>query len=667
MTKGDQPQRIAILGGGMAGLAAAWRLSRPDGPRPAVTVYQRGWRLGGKGASSRGQHGRIEEHGLHVWPGYYDNAFRLIRSCYDELDRPRHDPSCPIQGWRDAFFPASAIGLGEEGPEGWSPWVATFPENRLVPGDSESVDGLELADFAQRAMGLLGAFRASLDGLSPPARAVLSTEPWMPGGFTPSRLGRGPATGLAATLKSVSHPRGVRRVAQLAEVLSVMARGVVADRLVARGYTAIDHLDFREWLGRHGASPGVLDGPLVRGMYDLVFAYEGGDRRRPRFAAGLGLHLAGRMFLTYRGAIFWKMRAGMGDVVFAPLYQALSLRGVRFRFFHRLDALHLAADCRSVEAVSLGQQVPLRPRRDEYDPLVRLGDLPVFPAQPDLAQLTAGSQLIGHDLESHWSEWPDAASVRLESGQDFDCLVLAVSLGMLPCVAGQVISHDVRWRAMTEGVATVATQACQLWLGEDERSLGWGGPAAVVTGCGEPFDTFASMSHTLPFESWPDGQRPMTAASFCAVLPETECDSDAPGARGAAHGVVRANAAQLLSAGIGRLWPSSVGPGGFRWNLLAGSGSVEGPARLDSQYWRANIDLSDRYVQSLPGTGHLRLRADGSGLLNLFLAGDWVDSGLNAGCIEAAVLAGIQAANAIEGRPINDGTTGFRPVNRGGA
>ena len=49
------PQRVAILGGGMAGLAAALRLSEPGWRErfSSITVYQRGARLGGKGASSR--------------------------------------------------------------------------------------------------------------------------------------------------------------------------------------------------------------------------------------------------------------------------------------------------------------------------------------------------------------------------------------------------------------------------------------------------------------------------------------------------------------------------------------------------------------------------------------------------------------------------------------
>ena len=54
-----------------------------------------------------------------------------------------------------------------------------------------------------------------------------------------------------------------------------------------------------------------------------MFAYEGGDRKKPRLAAGVALRGALRMFFTYRGAMFWRMRSGMGDAVFAPLYKVL--------------------------------------------------------------------------------------------------------------------------------------------------------------------------------------------------------------------------------------------------------------------------------------------------------------------------------------------------------
>ena len=56
------------------------------------------------------------------------------------------------------------------------------------------------------------------------------------------------------------------------------------------------------------------------------------------------------------------------------------------------------------------------------------------------------------------------------------------------------------------------------------------------------------------------------------------------------------------------------------------------------------------YAQSVPGSDKYRLRPDESGYDNLVLAGDWTDSGINAGCIEAAVISGLQAANALLGR-----------------
>ena len=136
MSNNGRRQKIAILGGGMAGLTTAWELSRP-GWRDrfeAITVYQRGWLLGGKGASTRGSLGEILEHGLHVWPGYYDNAFRLIRDCYEELDRSHTDPTCRVRTWRDAFVPAPDVGVFEHVDGSVDTWVAQFHTNELVPG-----------------------------------------------------------------------------------------------------------------------------------------------------------------------------------------------------------------------------------------------------------------------------------------------------------------------------------------------------------------------------------------------------------------------------------------------------------------------------------------------------------------------------------------------------
>ncbi len=97
------------------------------------------------------------------------------------------------------------------------------------------------------------------------------------------------------------------------------------------------------------------------------------------------------------------------------------------------------------------------------------------------------------------------------------------------------------------------------------------------------------------------------------------------------------------------LWPAAVDDTGFRWPLLCDGTrrATKGPERLDTQYWRANIDPSDRYVQSLPGTDQYRLQPGRTGFTNLVVAGDWTDSGLNAGCVEGAVRSGQLAAEAV--------------------
>ena len=79
-------QRIAIVGGGMAALATAFELTQRGDlqERFDITIYQMGWRLGGKGATGRDSQGRVVEHGLHIWFGCYENAFRMLRTAYED-------------------------------------------------------------------------------------------------------------------------------------------------------------------------------------------------------------------------------------------------------------------------------------------------------------------------------------------------------------------------------------------------------------------------------------------------------------------------------------------------------------------------------------------------------------------------------------------------------
>ena len=127
------PIRVAIIGGGCGGLAAAWHLSRQPGYD--VHVYERSWRLGGKGASMRTQEGRIRDHGLHVWLGFYENAFKMMRDCYAEVSgrdggpRPRPGDRLAHASFEDAFFPEPHIGVA--GPQtrrgDWVVWSGHLP------------------------------------------------------------------------------------------------------------------------------------------------------------------------------------------------------------------------------------------------------------------------------------------------------------------------------------------------------------------------------------------------------------------------------------------------------------------------------------------------------------------------------------------------------------
>lgn len=684
----------------MGALTTAFELSEGDWTNrfERITVYQRGWRLGGKGASSRGPNGRIEEHGLHVLLGYYDHTFDLMRRCYEELDRKGSDPSCPIRTWDDAVAPSNLVGVVDQHDGTWEPWVATFSPVTGRPGRSgEEPAGspIAMADLVVRSLRLLLDFFASLQFQGPRRGGSIgfSTSPVAPPAGTAA-----PAAGMAAVVQGAgligltlplswaervarlatawtgsrdlervlpsliepvrlslraavrSYP-AARRSYALVEIVTANLFGILADGLLTRpeGFGAVNHLDYRDWLLGHGVDPDALESPILRGMYDLVFGYEEGDPARPRFSAGLGLELATKMLLGYSGALFWQMQAGMGEVIFAPLYEVLRQRGVEFRFFHRVDALRLADDGRSIAAIDLGLQAELADGVDAYDPLIRVKGLPCWPDAPLVAQLRSADPLDGVDLESLWSPRRDVGRRTLEAGKDFDAVVFAISLGMVPHICEELLSASPAWRSMVENVGTVATQALQLWLSEDEKALGWSGPPGVtVSGFVKPFDTWASMPHLLAAEDWPESDRPRTIAYFCSVLATPDLGDAPPDGDGATR-AVRARAHTFLDHDVATLWPAAVERWGFRWSLLCDGAprTTGGPERLDSQYMRANIDPSDLYVQSLPGSDRYRLQPGRSGFSNLTVAGDWTDNGLNAGCVEGATRSGQLAAEAV--------------------
>jgi uncharacterized protein with NAD-binding domain and iron-sulfur cluster len=188
----------------------------------------------------------------------------------------------------------------------------------------------------------------------------------------------------------------------------------------------------------------------------------------------------------------------------------------------------------------------------------------------------------------------------------------------------------------------------QLWLDRPATELADVESGTVVSGFVEPFDTWADMSQLRDQERVSDAA---TVGYFCNVLSDTP-----PPQRGQAKAwleeqkaLVRAQAERFLTRDIAALWPGAVDPisGEFRWERLvapAGNGGID---RLDAQYLRANVEPSERYVLSVPGSSEHRIAPDDTGLANLYAVGDWTACGINAGYVEGAVISGMLAANAI--------------------
>jgi uncharacterized protein with NAD-binding domain and iron-sulfur cluster len=722
----QRPIEVAVIGGGCGAIAAAFELTRPEHRgKYHVTVYQLGWRLGGKGASGRGPADRIEEHGFHVWLGFYENAFRLLRECYAEL---RRDPrQCRFADWRDAFSSESFIGVTDRTRGGaWLNWMAYFPPSEGLPGDPLTEQNpFSVGSYLTRTAILLrtlllacqtrqsaGPDRPGKSEAGSPAFSHLDSENfWVPSpepfaenigrllkyGFLATMAGLIEAVGILETVfRALSrYPENlilrlldaiaanarrqleafaegddeIRRLWEVVDLVLAIMRGVIRFGLAAdpRGFDAINEYECREWLRMNGASERSLNSALVRGLYDLAFAYEDGDFRKPRLAAGQALRGSLRMFFSSRGAIFWKMRAGMGDVVFAPFYEVLKKRGVSFKFFHRLENVKLVdpaglapGERPYVEALEFDVQAEVKGGR-EYHPLIDVRGLSCWPAKPDYEQLVDGDRYEREewDFESHWDRRKVAVKT-LRVVDDFDFVVLGVGIGVIPYACKEIVARDPRWRAMVDHVKTVATQAFQIWMCEDMGKLGWVDPPASLSAFVQPFDTWADMWQLIPEENWPT--RPHAIAYFCCVLPDPPVPPDRSDATYPARRQedVRGNAIRFLNRDVVHLWPNAVRrPGQFRWELLIDPTerrpNREAPesdeSRFDSQFWRANVNPSDRYTLALPGGLKHRISPLDNTYDNLTIAGDWTDCGFNEGCVEAAVISGRLAAHAISHLP----------------
>ena len=709
-----QPEKIAILGGGVSAMTAAFYLTDQPGWQNNydITLYQMGWRLGGKGASGRNpQYGqRIEEHGLHIWFGFYDNAFGMMQKAYGLLQRP---PGAPLQTWQDAFKPQHFVALTELIKDQWKIWPIDTP---LIPGTPGHHN--EQLSLWQMASALLAWIKKMVVELHAHRTKGHTTPVASAGaGGLISRMVRNVEHGVANLVEDVEDDvhallafikdfpemlreqdgaqHGIIRTAlgnikrwiekEIADELDqddelrrlfimvdlgvVCMVGMLEDGVLTKGFDEINDIDFYKWLVKHGANEKytAYSAP-VRGFYDLVFAFEGGDTSKPNIEAGTMLRGMMKVAFCYHGGMMWKMQAGMGDTIFTPLYQVLKQRGVKFKFFHKVE--ELVPDGDQVGEIRITQQVTLNTADASYNPLVPVKGLDCWPRRPNYSQIDASQaallQANDVNLESHWSDWPalyqqkfgqPLPSLTLKRGVDFDKVVFGISVASIPSLCPKLLALSPALKTTTEKVQAVVTEAYQVWLNQDIKQLGWNtwpddGQEPVLSGFTEPLDTWAPMDQLLDREDWPASLTPKNVSYFCSAMAMTEFPPpDDHGFPARSKALVKQDALNQLQQSVHWLWPNAATANSFNWALLLDPENKSGPARFDSQFWRANIDPSERYVISLVGSSKYRLTTDGSGFKNLYLVGDWIKTGLNAGCVEAATMAGMQASRAICGYP----------------
>jgi uncharacterized protein with NAD-binding domain and iron-sulfur cluster len=663
--------RVAILGGGPAALATAFELTRTPELRARydIDLYQIGWRLGGKCASSRNRafRGRNEEHGLHILGGFYHNVFDQLRPLYAEWAQVSPDTAIPFD---QAFRGHNTFTLMQPDGDGWRALCVELPTNDKIPGVApEMVTPVEILNTI--VDWLAEAVRELASG-NPPALWLQAVEDYDPpsvpglgaladrGEAIAAALPDAPRTPPAGNLldRIVAHAHDIQNVMKslaqetppkgpdwigVLELIATIAKGLTLDAIPLRGFDAVNDVDAIAWLKRHGASERAISCPLFQAGYHYSFAFQGGDPSKPDIAAGVGLRGLLRMVFAYHGSVFMHMEGGMGEIVAAPYYEVLRSRGVRFNFFHRVEQIVPGADGRISQVVVRRQATPTG-GPGAYEPLIDHLSGPgarprrAWPEAPLFEQLTDGAAVSeGPDLEKWIDSRGVGETVCLEAGGDFDICVAAMSVGTLREIAAPLAEASPAWRDMLDSAGLTPTIAAQIWRSEAIDAYYGIREDGLMTGYVGPHDTWGDMSFLAAYEQVDAaGTRPASLSYLCGPITSGVSGEDR---------MARLARPDLVTTA----WVDSNAV-----HLFPGLATPHGQYRLEGElerYTRINDDPIDLYVCSPAGTIDKRLRPDGSGFANLFLAGDWTRNNFDCGAVETAVLSAKLCSRAICGEP----------------
>ena len=713
-------KKIAVIGGGMSALSSVYTLTKTTDWRQKydITIYQMGWRIGGKGASGRnaqiGQ--RIEEHGLHIWFGFYTNAFNLIKDVYANAPLG----NSPIQNFDDAFKPHSYIPIMENIKNQWEIWGLDFPTNDMEPGGDKEF--LPLWQYIKMALELL------LQHFKEHEAYILTTTRHKTASSKTTTPQKGFLSHLLHTaihkvkeeikeeideiafnegenlLQTIIDEIGehqhliynsrslpfrhllllvdkfwdwiknkignliytdtkLRRLFILVDLTLTSIEGLLRANVFEKGLDSLNNIEYRDWLRQNGAADITVNSALITALYDVGFAYENGDISKPSYETGNALRIIIRLGLAYKGAFMWKMQAGMGDTIFTPIHELFGLYpptetegGITFKFFHKVKNLGLSADKKQIEKIKVQIQATTIDNKP-YNPFVNVKDLPCWPSKPNFEQLVQGKELQEKNinLESFWTPWQGVEEIDLEVGKDFDIVIFGTPIATIPHIASELLATSTQWQNMVKNLHTTQTQAYQLWLDKDLKDLGWTEKSPVMTSFVEPVDTWADMSQVIDKEDFPEGYEPKNIAYYCGVLQDAPVIPPSTDHKFPAQEEARVGIgfANYVKKDIPVLFPNlQKSDGTIDWNVMIDLKNQEGEKRLTSQYWRANIDPNERYTLTNVNSSVYRIKTDQTGFSNLYITGDWTQTNFNYGCIECCVMSGMMTARAISGEYI---------------
>jgi uncharacterized protein with NAD-binding domain and iron-sulfur cluster len=557
-------KKIVIFGSGVSALTSAYELTDFPGWEELydVTIYQLGWRAGGKTASSRGVNNRIQERGIHILQGWYWNMFRLIRKCYDERRDKKIDTTQKFQNWKDALIKDDTTLLTTEKPTSkssneWDSWPFIFPEDALIPGDESPIS---FKVFLIRILGIVcqlifGSPYKTRKGLFAFIPRWIFSHLFVdypinqahPGPVVNPNYGSNPAENAVFCAEYMSqrlddrpilklnpigyilvsvfvwafyfiyeffrilfYPlvinlRGLNRFFSATEWILITAKGSLQYcydwKLSALIFAKVNDQDYREFLKKAGGSKMMITCGLVKFMYYGSFANLKGD------APGLlAADMAIRIVIdtiVYRGSLVWKTKAGTGGTIIAPIYQVLKARGVKFKFFNRVSQIHYS-ESGKIQKVTVAEQVKLADHITEYSPLIQANHVADWPESPLMNQIDpewAAKLTKGNvDLESSWENWEDYKSSDLTIEKDFDDIILAIPVNALKDICTEIIQKNNKWQAMVENVPTTQTFGAQIWISKTYAELGFNGPDWGLRTTDEP----NSVNYANLLYSWTD-------------------------------------------------------------------------------------------------------------------------------------------------------------------